>query len=328
MKRRDFITFLGGAAAAWPLAARAQQTALPVIGVLYGVSAAEWADRMAAFRRGLADIGFVDGGNVVIEYRWAEGHQDQIPWMAADLIGRRVAVILTGGNTTGVRALLKATQAIPVVFTTAADPVEAGLVASLSRPGGNATGVTLLSGELGAKKLELLHEVVPAARRIAILVNQTNQVTLEADTQTAQTAAPRLGLEPIIVRAGSESEIAHAFASAVQLGAGAIMVGSDALFIGAGDQITALAQKYKLPSISSRSDKVRSGQLMSYGINDLDMYRQAGVYVGRILRGEKAGDLPVVQPTKFELVINLKTAKALGLDMPPTLLAIADDVIE
>jgi putative ABC transport system substrate-binding protein len=328
MKRRDFITFLGGAAAAWPLAARAQQTALPVIGVLYGVSAAEWADRMAAFRRGLADIGFVDGGNVVIEYRWAEGHQDQIPWMAADLIGRRVAVILTGGNTTGVRALLKATQAIPVVFTTAADPVEAGLVASLSRPGGNATGVTLLSGELGAKKLELLHEVVPAARRIAILVNQTNQVTLEADTQTAQTAAPRLGLEPIIVRAGSESEIAHAFASAVQLGAGAIMVGSDALFIGAGDQITALAQKYKLPSISSRSDKVRSGELMSYGINDLDMYRQAGVYVGRILRGEKAGDLPVVQPTKFELVINLKTAKALGLDMPPTLLAIADDVIE
>jgi putative ABC transport system substrate-binding protein len=330
IQRRDFITLLGGAAAAWPIAARAQRPTMPVIGILYSVSAAEWADRMAGVRRGLAQTGFVEGRNVAIEYRFAEGHFEQIPWMAADLIGLRVAAILAGGSTTSVRNLLKVAHGIPVVFTSGVDPVETGLVASLNRPGGNATGVTLLSGELGAKKLELLHEVVPATRKIAILTNQSNQASLDVDIRIAQAAAPRLGLETVVVSAGSESEISAAFASAVQQGVGAILIGADALYSGPTEieQVTALARQYRLASISGQSDAVRAGQLMSYGINDVDMYRQAGVYIGRILKGEKAGDLPVVQPTKFELAVNLKTAKALGVTVPQTLLALADEVIE
>jgi putative ABC transport system substrate-binding protein len=283
---------------------------------------------MAAVRRGLGETGFMEGRNVAIEYRWAEGHPDQIPWMAADLIGRRVAVILAGGNTTSVRNLVQVTHAIPVVFTTAVDPVEAGLVAGMSRPGGNATGIVLVAGELVAKRLELLHEIVPAARKIAILVNQGNRIAADADIRIAQAAAPRLGLETVIVRADIESEIAAAFASAMQQGADAILIGTDALYNGAIEQITALAGQHRLPSISSQTEAARLGQLISYGVNELDMYRQAGVYVGRILKGEKAGDLPVVQPTKFELTVNLKTAKALGLTVPLALQAAADEVIE
>jgi putative ABC transport system substrate-binding protein len=327
MQRRQLIAALGGAAA-WPLAARAQQPAMPVIGVLYGVSAEAWVERMAGFRRGLGETGFVDGRNVVIEYRWADGQLDRMGWMAADLIARRAAIILVGGNTAGVRAMLAAIKTIPIVFTTGADPVEVGLVASLNRPGGNATGVTTFSSELGAKKLELLHEVIPGARKIAILVNENNRVTLEADVHSAQTASTQLGLEVIIVNGGTENEIETAFASAAQQGIGAVDVGSDALFDSRHDQIGALALRYKLPIVSSTHANVRAGQLMSYGTDDPYMYRQAGVYVGRILKGEKPGDLPVVQPTKFDLAINLKTAKALGLNVPPSLLALADEVIE
>ena len=327
MQRRQLIAALGGAAA-WPLAARAQQPAMPVIGVLYGVSAEAWVDRMTGFRRGLGETGFVDGRNVVIEYRWAEGQLDRMGWMAADLILRRAAIILVGGNTAGVRAMLAAIKTIPIVFTTGADPVEVGLVASLNRPGGNATGVTTFSSELGAKKLELLHEIVPDARKIAILVNENNRVSLEADIRSAQTASTQLGLETIIVNGGNENEIEAAFASAARQGVGAVYVGADALFDSQQDQIGALGLQYKLPTVSSNRGSVRTGKLMSYGTDDPYMYRQAGVYVGRILKGEKPGDLPVVQPTKFDLVINLKTAKSLGLTVPPSLLAIATEVIE
>jgi putative ABC transport system substrate-binding protein len=219
VKRREFISLLGGTAM-WPLAARAQQPAMPVIGVLYGVSAAEWADHMVAFRRGLGETGFVEGRNVVIEYRWADGQYDRMPWMAADLIGRRVAVILMGGNTDSVRAMLAATQTIPIVFTTGTDPVAAGLVASLNRPGGNATGVTVVAGELGPKKLELLHELVPGVKKISVLVNPNNRLISEADIRGTQAAAPRLGLEVIVVNVGTEKEIQRAFATAVQQGAG------------------------------------------------------------------------------------------------------------
>jgi len=328
MDRRDFITLLGGAAATWSLAARAQQAGVPVIGVLYGVSAAEWADRMASVRRGLGEAGFVEGRNVVLEYRFAEGHLDQMPWMAVELVARRVAVMLVGGDTASLKALLTANRVIPTVFTTGADPVEAGLVASLSRPGGNATGVTVFSGELGAKRLELLHELVPGAKKVAFLVNENNRVSLAGDVRTAQTATPPLGLEAIVVNGGGENEMEAAFASAARQGAGAVSVGADAVLFSRGEQIIALAQRYRLPVISADLRGVRSGQLISYGTNDLEMYRQAGAYVGRILKGEKPGDLPVVQPTKFELGINLKTARALGLTVPPTLLAIADEVIE
>ena len=328
MRRREFITLLSGAAA-WPLAARAQQgDRMPLVGVLYGTSAADWADRMADVRRGLAETGFVDGRNVVIEYRWANGQPEQMPWMAADLIARRAAVILTGGNTTAVRAMVTAMQTVPIVFTTGADPIEAGLVASLSRPGGNATGVTLVSSELGPKKLELLHEIVPGTKKIAVLVNQNNPATSRPDVRSAHAAAARLGLEVIIVNGGSENELETAFATAVQQGAGALLVGSDALFILRRERITALALRHRLPMVSSGRNNAKAGHLVTYGAVDGEMYRQAGIYLGRILKGEKPAGLPVVQPTRFELVVNLKTAKAIGLEIPPTLIARADEVIE
>jgi putative ABC transport system substrate-binding protein len=325
--RREFITLLGGAAAAWPLAAHAQQ-AMPVIGVLYGVSAVERTEHMAAFRRGLAEIGFVEGRNVAIEYRWAEGQYDRMAWMAVDLVGRRVAVMLIGGNTTAVRAMIAATQSIPIVFTTGIDPVAAGLVASLNRPGGNATGLTVFSSDLGPKKLELLHEAVPTAKTIALLVNPNNRVTQEGEVSGVQTAAKRLGLETIVFEGGTENEIETAFASALQRRAGAVFIGTDLFLLSRYQQIAALALRHKLPTMSSFRASVRAGQLISYGADLLEMYQRAGIYVGRILKGEKPADLPVQQPTKFELAINLRTAKGLGLDLPPTLLALADEVIE
>jgi putative tryptophan/tyrosine transport system substrate-binding protein len=272
--------------------------------------------------------GFVEGRNVVIEYRWADGQYDRMGWMAADLIGRRVAVILMGGNTDSVRAMLAATQTIPIVFTTGIDPVGAGLVASLNRPGGNATGVTVAAGELGPKKLELLHEIVPGVKKIAVLVNPNNRLISEADIRSAQAAAPRLGLEVIVVNVATEKEIQRAFATLVQQGAGAVYVGGDLVLSSSREQIAALALRHKLPTMSTWRDAARAGQLISYGTNELDMYRQAGLYVGRILKGEKPAELPVVQPTKFDLVINLKTARALGLTVPDKLLATADEVIE
>jgi putative tryptophan/tyrosine transport system substrate-binding protein len=327
MKRREFITLLGGVVA-WPLAARAQQAAMPVIGSLYGVSAAEWASPMAGFRRGLSEWGFDEGRNVAIEYRWAEGQFDRMPAMAADLVRRKVAVILVGGNLDGVRAAISATQTIPIVFTTASNPVTNGLVASLNRPGGNATGVTVFAAELGPKRLELLHEALPTAKKIALLVNPKVPAVMEGDIQGAQTAARSLGLDVIVVRASRENEIEEAFATAAQERASAVQVGDDAFLDGRREKIAALSLRHALPTMSLTREAAAAGSLMSYGSNRLDVYRHAGIYVGRILKGEKPADLPVQQPAKFELVINLKTAKALGLDVPATLLARADEVIE
>jgi putative ABC transport system substrate-binding protein len=326
--RREFITLLGGAAVAWPAAAGAQQPALPVVGLLYGVSAAEWVNNLAGFRRGLNDAGFFEGRNVAIEYRWADGHFDRLPAMAADLVGRKVSVILVGGSTLGVRAALAATQSTPIVFTTGTNPVAMGFVASFARPGANATGITLFNGELVPKRLELLHEVVPTASKIALLVNSSDPAISQVDIQGAQAAARRLGFEIIVVDARSESEIDQAFAIAVQQAAAALYVGSDSLFSNRRAQIAALSLRHALPAISEQREAAAAGQLMSYGSDSAVLYRQAGVYVGRILKGEKPADLPVVQPTKFELVINLKTAKALGLTVPPSILLRADEVIE
>jgi putative ABC transport system substrate-binding protein len=328
MKRREFLTLLGGAATAWPLAARAQQrSAMPVVGFLYGVAAAEWTGPLAGFHRGLGEAGFVEGRNVAIEYRWADGRYDRMPAMAADLIERKVAVIVVGASLPGVRAVMAATQTIPIVFTTNSDPVAAGIVASLNRPGGNATGVTGLSSELRPKRLELLHEVIPKATKFAVLVNPTNPDTARDAIEGARLAARGLGLQILVVNASTESEIDRAFASAVGEGAEGLMTG-DAYFESRRDQIAALGLRYRLPTIIGARESVLAGMLMSYGSSIADFYRQAGVYVGRILKGEKPTDLPVVQPTKFELIVNLKTAKAIGLTIPETFLVRADEVIE
>jgi putative tryptophan/tyrosine transport system substrate-binding protein len=326
MRRRNFIAGIAGSAAAWPLVARAQQPAMPVIGSLYSVSAAAWADNMVGFRRGLGETGLVDGRNVAIEYRWADGQLDRMPAMTSDLIGRKVSVILTGGNDIGVRQVIAATQTIPIVFTTAVDPVSTGLVASLNRPGGNATGVTIIGGQLAAKQLELLHELIPSVTRIAALANPRSPVMSQAVVQNAQSAARRLGLDVIVVNASNENEIETAFAAAVQQGAGALFA-DEAYFTDRREQIAALGLRHKLPTFGV-PQTVAAGTLMGYGARIPDSYRQAGVYVGRILKGEKPGDLPVLQPTKFVLVINLKTAKALGLTIPESFLIRADEVIE
>jgi putative tryptophan/tyrosine transport system substrate-binding protein len=273
-------------------------------------------------------MGFVEGRNVIIEYRWAEGHFDRMPAMAADLVGRKVAVILVGGSIAGVRAALGATRTIPIVFTTASDPVATGLVASLNRPGGNATGVTVIAVALGPKKVELLHEMIPTATKIAFLVNPTNPGTIEVESPGVHSAAHHLGLEVIVLNASTESEIEGSFVSAAQQGVAGVYIGSDAFLVGRREQIAALGMRHRLATISPTRNEVVAGELMSYGPSQAHMYRQAGVYLGRILNGEKPADLPVLQPTKFELVINLKTAKALGVTIPDKLLALADEVIE
>jgi len=328
MERREFITLLAGAAAFWPLTARAQQPGIPAIGSLYGTSAAEWAVPMAGFRSGLGEVDFVEGRNVTIEYRWANGHFDRMRAMAADLVARKVAVILVGGYLGGVRAALAATQTIPIVFTTASNPVDSGLVASLNHPRGNATGVTMFAVELGPKRLELLREMVPTATKVAFLVNPTNLDTLEPERQNLQAAAHHLGMQLTVLTAAIESEIEAAFAAAAQQGVAALYVGTDAFLVSQRNHIAALGLRYALPTISPARSDVIAGELMSYGSSQTEMYRQAGIYVGRILKGAKPADLPVLQPTKFELVINLKTAKALGIAIPPSLLARADEVIE
>jgi putative ABC transport system substrate-binding protein len=328
MQRRQFITLLGGAAATWPLATRAQQPAMPVIGMLSGVSSDRAATNADAFRAGLRETGYVEGQNVVIDYRWAEGKFERLPSMAADLISRKVSVILAGGGDIAVRAAIAATQTIPIVFTTASDPVATGLVASLARSGGNVTGVTLLGRELIPKRLELLHEVLPTLGKIAVLVNPNNSVATQGNIRDAQAAARQLGLEIIVVNGGSESEIGGAFANAVQQRAGALLVGSDAFLNSRREQIAALGVRHALPTAGDNRDAAVAGQLMSYGTNPADMYRQAGVYVGRVLKGEKPTDLPVMQPSKFQLVVNLKTAKALGLTISPEFQLLADEIIE
>jgi putative ABC transport system substrate-binding protein len=328
MKRREFIAGLGGAAAGWPLTARAQQLAMPVIGVLHGVSAAQWADRMVGFNKGLGEAGFVEGRNVAMEYRWAEGQFDRLPAMAADLVIRKVAVICAGAGDVAIRTAIAATNTIPIVFTTASDPVRAGFVLSLGRPGGNVTGATFMGIELVAKRVQLLQETLPGATRIALLVNLNNPGLMQDNIELSKVAMQRLGLEMVLVKAGSENEIESAVVAAAQQRAHALSIGNDAYLSSRSRQVAFFALRHALPTMSESRDGVAAGLLMSYGPNQAETFRQAGLHVGRILKGEKPADLPVIQPTNFEFFINLATAKALGLTVSPAVLARADEVIE
>jgi putative ABC transport system substrate-binding protein len=326
VNRRAFITLLGGASA-WPLAAGAQQSAMPVIGFLSSETPSGYGPFAAAFREGLSESGFVEGRNVVIEYRWAQGHNDRLPALAADLLRRQVAVIAAAGTPSSLAAKA-ATTTIPIVFSTAADPVVEGLVASLARPGGNATGVTNLGTELVQKQIEKLHEMVPKANVIAALVNPTDPALGGPATKQAQAAARALGLQMHIVQASTERDIEAAFASLARLGAGALVVLPNAFFISRREQIAALAIRHVVPAVYYQREFAAAGGLMGYGPSVPHGYRQIGIYAARILKGERPGDLPVQQSTKFELVINLNTARVLGLDVPFHLQQLADEVIE
>jgi putative tryptophan/tyrosine transport system substrate-binding protein len=328
MKRREFITLLGGAAAAWPLAARAQQPAMPVIGYLAGGSAIDQESRAVdPFRQGLRETGYIDGQNVAIEFHFAEFQFDRLPAMAAELVSRQVAVI-TSTDITSTLAAKKATTTIPIVFTLGADPVKLGLVASLNRPGGNMTGVSFLSNSLIAKLFELLHEVVPSAASVGFLVNPTSGPYVDSDTNSAQAAADALGQKLLVLKASTDSEIEAAFVAAIQQRVAAFFVDADPFLTSRREQIVALAARHALPTIYAWRDYVVAGGLMSYGASLSDAVRLAGVYVGRILKGAKPADLPVQQAVKVELVLNLKTAKALGITFPLALLTRADEVIE
>jgi ABC-type uncharacterized transport system substrate-binding protein len=328
MRRREFITLIGGAAATWPLAARAQQSErTPVVGYLHSGSPEPVVNRVAAFRKGLGEAGYVEGQNVAIEFRWAAGQDDRLPDLAADLIRRRVAVIATLGSTPASLAAKAATTTIPIVFLVGGDPVALGLVASLNRPGGNATGVNIQLVELVTKGLGILRELAPATNRFVALVNPNSAYT-DAVVKDLQASASALGLAIEILRAGTGREIDAAFANLVQKPGGALLVSPDAFFVSRRAQIVTLAARHAAPAIYFTRDFAESGGLVSYGPNLADAYQQTGIYVGRILKGEKPADLPVVQPTKFELVVNLNTARAFGIAIPNTLLAIADEVIE
>jgi putative ABC transport system substrate-binding protein len=325
MRRRNFIALLGSAAVTWPLPARAQQS--PVIGFINPASPAELAYRVSAFRNGLGEVGFVEGGNVAIEYRWAQGHYEELPALASDLVKRGVAAIAATGGIAAVRAARSATADIPIVFTTGSDPVEAGLVTSLNRPGGNVTGAGLMSTKLVAKRVELLHELIPNATSIAILANAGNP-SARFEIDEAESAARLLGLQIHVERTSGEQDFARAFASIAQARAGALLVATDPFFESVRGRLVALATQHAVPTIYSLREYADAGGLISYGASITDLYRQAGVYVGRILKGEKPADLPVTQSSKFECVVNMKTARAIRLDVPTSILLRADEVIE
>jgi len=332
MRRREFITLLGGTAA-WPFVARAQQSTVPVVGFLNTVplDMPLSGERLRGFRQALSEAGFLEGRNVSIDYRWDQ--VDRLPSLAADLVRRQVAVITTIG-VPATLAAKAATKTIPIVFTTAADPIAAGLVVSLNRPGANLTGVSNLNLELGSKRLELLHDIIPTATKIVLLVNQNNPVIAQGDIESRRAAASRFGLEMIVINGGSESEIEQAFATAVEQRVAALDVGTDIFLNSRREQIAALALRYALPTIVSANDARATGKVMGSGVligyssYDMDVYHQSGVYVARILKGAKPADLPIVQSTRFEFVVNLKTAKVLGVTVPPNVLALADEVIE
>jgi putative tryptophan/tyrosine transport system substrate-binding protein len=326
MKRREFITLLGGAAA-WPLATRAQQPAIPVIGVLGGHTAAEWRPFVAAFNEGLKELGYVDGQNVATEYRWAEGDYGRLPGLGADLVGRKVAVIAAIGGVNSALAAKATTAEIPIVFLTGRDPVELGFVDSYNRPGRNLTGVNMRNEELVAKRLELLRELVPKATKIAILINPDNR-NHPSHVKSLEAVARASGQQVVVIRAAADRDFESAFATLVAQGAEGLIVEPDPLLDSRTEQIVGLAKRHAVPTIFQWREFVQAGGLASYGTSLADAHRQVGVYVGRILNGAKPADLPVVQPTKFEMYINLKTANALGLSVPPSILLRADEVIE
>jgi putative ABC transport system substrate-binding protein len=328
MQRRQFITLLGGAAATWPLTAQAQQPAIPVIGFLHGASIDAVADRVRAFRQGLKDTGFIEGDNVAIEFRWAEDQIERLPALAAELVRRQVTVIAAVGGNLPALAAKTATSTIPIVFAVGEDPVGLGLVASVARPGGNLTGINFFAAELHAKRLELLRELVPGAIRVAVLINPGNAVNAETTLRDAQAAAHAVGLQMQIIRASTSREIDAAFATMARERPDALLVGGDPFFNSRRMQLALLTARHAVSAIYASREYVEAGGLMSYGPNFLDAYRQVGGYVGRILKGAKPTDLPVVQSSKFELVINAQTARILGLTVAPTLIARADDVIE
>jgi putative ABC transport system substrate-binding protein len=324
IRRRELLAALGGAAAAWPLVARAQRPAMPVIGFLNSASQGPFALLLSAFHEGLKDGGYIEGKNVTIEYRWADGQYDRLPALAADLVRRQVTVIAATGGTVTARAAIAATTTIPVVFIAGADPVGDGLVSSFNRPGGNVTGVSTYTSELAPKRLELLQELVPKATKIAVLMNPENAV----DSRDAQNMMQRSGLPLLTLSARVETELEREFVSASRQGAQALLVSADPFFNSQRTQLVTFAARYAMPTAYPWSEYAKAGGLMSYGTSIPGAYRQVGQYLTRILKGDRPADLPVQQPTKFELVVNLKTAKALGLEISPTLLARADEVIE
>jgi putative tryptophan/tyrosine transport system substrate-binding protein len=328
MRRRDFIKAIAGSAAAWPLAARAEQPGIPFVGVVGGGGGDLSRRYVTGFRKGLNETGIIEGQNATVEYHWLEGQYDRLPSLMADLARRRVAVIATPGSNPAALAAKAATATIPIVFGVGEDPVKLGLVTNLARPGGNATGINIFNVEVAAKRLSLLHELVPNAVRIALLVNPANASSAESTLRYIPDAARALGLQSQVLNASTSTEIDTTFATLAHERAEALFVAPDAFFISRREQFATLTARNRIPAAYADREIVEAGGLMSYGTDFTDMFRQVGVYVGHILKGEKPSDLPVVQATKFELVVNLKTAKALGLTVPPSLLARADEVIE